>query len=257
MDKVSKKSGRARHGKSNNASTLGQHRRVHKTLQPPLRTLPALRTVPWLSDVFPDMLWLCFTITRAANAASGMLLAARVLDCIDDVAPLVDGTLTSFDTLNDDERVQFLERLDQKKLCDQAFPPMFAHILALYAEAPARWLINPREDSGLTPDPALAGPALEGLIARNGDGQSAHATHAKAMILRALMKAWSADITTRAPSLPRNRALSSGVEAAVEAIGGNHRVALAFALGKASEVTLLPGGRVEPASVLVRDWSES
>lgn len=60
-----KRSGKDRGRKGHNTSSLQQHRRIGKTLLPPLLTLPGSGITPasWTNDRLPEMLWACLVIS--------------------------------------------------------------------------------------------------------------------------------------------------------------------------------------------------
>jgi hypothetical protein len=60
-----KKSGKSKNSKRKNSSSLEQHRRIGKTLLPPLLTLPGSGLTPssWTNDRLPEMLWACLVIS--------------------------------------------------------------------------------------------------------------------------------------------------------------------------------------------------
>src|SRR5437867_4017407 len=130
------------------ASTLKQHRQQGKTLKPPLRTLERLRSIPWLRETFPDMLWLCAVVVTATNAKDGMLLATRFLDELDNVwkegsVAMIDGRLTAFDRIPEELRLPFIERSIDAGLYKSAITEDFANLLLLYPNAPGLWLVEP------------------------------------------------------------------------------------------------------------------
>src|SRR6516225_3327497 len=80
-------------------SSLKDHRRTGKVLQPPFRTISKMQSVPWLRDTFPDMLWVCALISHRGD--EGMLLAGRFIDCVESVidAAVADGRVTKTEKL--------------------------------------------------------------------------------------------------------------------------------------------------------------
>lgn len=98
-----------------------------------MRTIGNLQTVPWLRDSFFDMLWLCALINMHGDKP-GMLLASQVLDCIDSVLGLEEGTgtedperliltgeLTAFDKIAASDPA-VLAALKEAGLFERAFP---------------------------------------------------------------------------------------------------------------------------------------
>lgn len=179
-------------------SRLDQHKRQGKILKAPMRTLPNMTMVPWLRDTFPDLVWMCSLIT-AHGGKAGMELAARFIDCVEDVvnygkaddaedALMIDGSLTSFDLVPEDQRVEVVAELWRRGLYEDGFPWLLARALGKYEGVPARWLI----DGWRGHEEIVAASAPESYLRRTVadavHGQSSTATKAKALVLRARFK---------------------------------------------------------------------
>jgi hypothetical protein len=185
---------RQRSAKRAKASTLKQHRQQGKTLKPPLRTLEKLRSIPWLRETFPDMLWLCAVVVTATNAKDGMLLATRFLDELDNVwkegsVAMIDGRLTAFDRIPEELRLPFIERSIDAGLYQSAITEDFANLLLLYPNAPGLWLVEPWRKRIPNPNHEQADAFLGRVLPPVWHGQSELATHVKFLILRARFKA--------------------------------------------------------------------
>jgi hypothetical protein len=85
---------------------LSSHKRHGKQVLSPLGSLPKMKALPWLQDMFPDFLWPCFHLTDDID--SGLAIAARTLDAVNDALdealgnspearPSLDGSLLSWD----------------------------------------------------------------------------------------------------------------------------------------------------------------
>jgi hypothetical protein len=183
------------------SSTLQQHRRLGKTLKPPLRTLAQMRSVPWLRDVLPDMLWLCSVVVGTPNPKSGMLLVARAIDTLDamwkDASEAIDGRMTAFDRVPGEFRWPFIERLIDDGIYEAAFSRDFANLLLLYTGAPGLWILEPWRRRITTPDPKQADDYLTKLLPPVSHGQTEMSTHVKFLALRALFKAGKIAISSK------------------------------------------------------------
>jgi hypothetical protein len=112
---VGKSKKRRSSGSRRQQSTLAQHRRQGKTFTPPLRSLPGpLHEIPWLRDVFPDMLWMCAVLVNLGERR-GISACTEVLDRLAPLIPasetdeerpveFLTGSLTSFDLIPVDRR---------------------------------------------------------------------------------------------------------------------------------------------------------
>ena len=165
-----------------------------KRLVTPLNQLQSLRSVPWLRDLFPDMLWLCFHL--AADDTGGMGLVARVLDVIDEAIAQVDlgpeyindGRLTNFERIPENVRPRVLASLHSRGVYGDGFPEDWAAAYCAYPDAPGLWLIQPRLDR-LRLDPDVSQRALSPVALVCWHGQDLVPTRAKAMVFRGRLKA--------------------------------------------------------------------
>ena len=191
------KSNRNRNQRQRNSSRLSDHKRQGKIYKPPMRTLP-LTTVPWLRDLFPDMLWICYLIAHNGDKP-GMLLAANFIDCIEDVvnvgkdrdaedAFMITGSLTSFDLVPESQRSEVLRELRDRELFEDGFPWILARGLEKYSDAPGRWLIEGwRGHEQIVPASAPE-EHLRCVVDDASHGQSSTATKAKFLLLRSWLK---------------------------------------------------------------------
>lgn len=147
---MAKKKRRHRRAPSTGRSRLEDHKKVGNVLIPPLKQLPTdVTTVPWLRDVFPDMLWLCSLCVVHGEAAPA--IASHILDIVNelvggdnpDVFPrlVADGRLTAFEEVPFQVRTEILDRLELEGRLDAAFPASYLNAVALYEDLPGRWLM--------------------------------------------------------------------------------------------------------------------
>jgi len=86
--------------KQKNTSSLKEHRRVRKVLQPPLAQLP-VTPLGWVTDLLPDMLWIDSILdNRTLGQAAGLFHSA--LDVLDEFVPtdsssVLTGLISSFE----------------------------------------------------------------------------------------------------------------------------------------------------------------
>lgn len=160
-----------------------------------MRQLENMQTVPWLRDVFPDMLWICSLV--ADDPRAGIFTCSKVLDTIADALPplteedplIIKGTLTSFEALPEELRRSALAALDKKGLYDTAVPEGFAHCLGMYSDAPGQWLLAPWKERGIPIDWEIAQRHLKSVIRACADGRSPGSTAAKHVYFRAYARA--------------------------------------------------------------------
>lgn len=206
---MGRKSKRHRKGKASFHSPLSAHQKRGPKLVPPMRQLEGLHEVPWLRDVFPDMLWICSRL--APDPEARLLPTAKLLDTITEAtaphlpkesSPLVviTGTLTSFEGLPQQAREAVLQILVERDLYEDACPDDFAHSLGMYDAAPGSWLLAPWKQRGHTIDWERAQAHLRSLVTSAPDGRSALATAAKHLHFRAVVLAdrirFSREVTT-------------------------------------------------------------
>lgn len=134
------------------SSTLADHKKEGRTLKPPFRTIENFRSVTWMKDTMPDMLWLC-SIISTNGQMPGLLACTRLLDIVDEIAepyishleerdkPVFDGRLTTFEWVPEAARATILQELEAQGLYELVVPEGFVHSLGLYPKAPGRWLI--------------------------------------------------------------------------------------------------------------------
>lgn len=178
-------------------SSLTDHKRVGRRVLPPMRQIEGMKSVPWLRDVFPDMLWICSVLDDDPRAR--VFACAKVLDTItdalpkpaaDDTAPLtITGALTSFEAVPEDKRETVLDALEEADLYEVAVPEDFAHCLAMYPDAPGQWLLAPRKRRGIAVDWEKAQAHLKRVILACADGRTPASTAAKLVYLRAYVRA--------------------------------------------------------------------
>jgi len=94
------------------------------------------------------------------------------------------GRLTDFDHIDDEKRRDLLAALLHGGLYEQLIPEELAHVLSMYPDAPASWLLQPWRDRGLTVDPVVAERVLNDLLVAAGPSRGDVATWAKALVCR-------------------------------------------------------------------------
>lgn len=180
-----------------NSSSLREHRRTGKVLQPPFRTLSKAKSVPWLRDTFPDMLWVCAVISH--NGDEGMLLVAkfvdRIMSVIDAAATegrvakpedlLLGGELTSFEEVPKELRNEIIYALQSDGLYEEGVPGILARVLGKYSEMPGSWLLHGWRGREPIIPPDEQERYLAKVVLDSSHGQGAVATRAKCMALRA------------------------------------------------------------------------
>lgn len=190
------------------SSSLADHSRRGKILEPPLVAIGGTTLVAWWRDYLPDYLWLCWSVSSEEYV--DVFATSRYLDEVeasldDDRTGFPDdwiltGKLSGFEAIPPSARQAILERLFHRGAYDSIVPEDFAVALAMYPNAPGRWMIQPWLDRGLPVDPAIAERRLRDVVGRALDGRGNVATRAKALLYRQLMKAgrvgFSADVIT-------------------------------------------------------------
>lgn len=81
------------------------------------------------------------------------------------------------------------EALLSDGLYEVAFPNVFVHSLAMYAQAPGSWLLGPAMESDISIDWEIAQDHLGQVVSLSAHGQSQTATDAKYMLMRAYHRA--------------------------------------------------------------------
>lgn len=166
-------------------------------LTPPMMTIPNMVAVPWFKDSLPNCLWLCWQMS--SEEYFDVFATAQYLDEIGkglgedrDGFPddwLLTGKLSDFEAVPAAARIRVLDHLESVGSYDSVVPRQFAIALAMYPEAPGRWLIQPWLDGGLGVDPAEAERGLREVVGRALDGRGKVATRAKAIVFRQVLKA--------------------------------------------------------------------
>jgi len=160
-------------------------------------TLPGITPVVWWRDYLPNYLWVCWNV-RSEDYVD-VFVTSKYLDEIEvslgeDRAGFPDdwiftGKLTDFEAIPEPARASVLHHLFGLNAYEDIVPEEFAVALAMYPDAPGRWLIQPWLDRGLTIDPAVAERGLRDVVGKSLDGQGKVATRAKALLFRQVMKA--------------------------------------------------------------------
>jgi hypothetical protein len=174
-------------------SSLSDHKRVGRRVVPPMRQLGSMKSVPWLRDVFPDMLWVCSIIADDPRAT--VFACAKVLDTIAAALPapvaddpgslIITGSLTSLEAVPEDKRETVLDALEKADLYEVAVPEDFAHSLAMYPDAPGQWLLAPWKRRAAAVDWEKAQAHLKRVILACADGRTPASTAAKHVFFRA------------------------------------------------------------------------
>ncbi len=194
---------RSKKNRGRGREAIDAHRRVGKRLVAPMNQLP-LRSIGWLRDLLPDMLWLCFQLT--VDSTAGLAAIARVLDVMGDVidehAPddqiVLDGRLSTFEAVPLGVRSNVLQALHASGLYGVAVPEQFVDALAVYSDVPGAWLIGPRLDR-MPANHDRAQAALEPVVVASWHGQDLIPTRAKFMVLRAFAMAGKIKIPAGGP----------------------------------------------------------
>lgn len=197
------------------------HRRRGRKHVPPLLDLPVPMTWrEFRKFAFPDFIWLLMMLwkrplkmgagpaTRALDlgqAAFGRAQARGALGVKSE--PVFHGLLTDWERLPAQERAELLAELRATGIYEAVAPVALVHALAVYPDAPGRWLIEPQLAAGLTPLVAEAEKHLWELMRLGGDSHSELATHAIYIWLRGLVMmgriSYSRDDRVFADILPR------------------------------------------------------
>ena len=169
---------------------------------PPMRDLPVQITLREFRKVaLPDFLWL-LTMLHARPLSAGPGATGRALDLAQDamkrahargavagdLAPVFHGLLTDWERVPKQERAEVLAEFRRLGLYDDVVPETFAHALAVYPDAPGRWLIEPRLQDGLVVSLEEAEKLLWELVRLGGSSHQPLATHAIYLWIIALVK---------------------------------------------------------------------
>jgi hypothetical protein len=177
--------------------------------------------IPWLPDVFPDMLWICATLENLGERR-GISVCTDVLDRLAPLVPasetdeerpvgLLTGSLTSLDLIPVDRRHEALDLLKDDGLYEDAFPWLLVRALGKYSDIPGGWLLDGWKDNvQIVPEEAPE-QFLQQVVAAAWGGQTSVATLCKAIWLRAYLYAgrikFMADVTEWVDLMPRYPAL--------------------------------------------------
>jgi hypothetical protein len=112
MAKKRKRTSKGKKATIRRTSSLSAHARQGKKFVPPLMTLPNVAFTNWLTDVFPDMLWLCSVIS--IDLDDGRRAVTPALNLIDEVleeaevsgSAVMGGRLTSLETVPETARAR-------------------------------------------------------------------------------------------------------------------------------------------------------
>ena len=188
-------------------SSLSQHKRDKKTLNPPLlAALGSFVDVDWRGQL-PNMLWLAALLIEYPDDL-------RVVDALDAVDPYVgssleiaDGRLTSFELVP--RRAHAAARRAVIARDPRALPESLGHVLAMFSNCPGRWLY---EDWALSSDHDRSRGIgyLRRLIIELADSRGELADHARMFGLGRYLQngrlyftdqvAESADVLSRYPT---------------------------------------------------------
>jgi hypothetical protein len=177
------------------------HEQVGRKHLPPMLTLPvpmALRE--FRKTAFPDFIWL-LTMLNDRPLARGAGPTGAALDLGqaayrkaharnafgEEREPVFHGLLTDWERVPEPERVELLAELRAAGIYEVVASDALVHSLAAYAEAPGRWLIEPRLPEGLAPSLLEAEKHLWELMRLGGDSHSELGTHAIYLWLRGLL----------------------------------------------------------------------
>jgi len=162
-----------------------------------MMTIPNVVAVPWFKASLPNCLWLCWQVS--SEDYFDVFATSKYLDEIatglgDDRVDFPDdwlltGKLSDFETVPPAARGRVLDHLKSMGAYDNVVPEEFAVALAMYPEAPGRWLIQPWLDSGLVIDPSIAERGLRDVVGKALDGRGNVATRAKALAFRQIVQA--------------------------------------------------------------------
>jgi hypothetical protein len=108
--------------------------------------------IPWLRDVFSDMLWICATLENLGEPL-GIFACKQVLDRLAPLVPasetdeerpvgLLTGSLTSFDLIPVNRRQEALHLLKDEGVYEDAFPWLLVRALGKYSDRPGGWLLG-------------------------------------------------------------------------------------------------------------------
>ncbi len=176
------------------SSSLADHKRTGKVLSPPMMAIGGVTPVIWWKQNLPDYLWLCWQVS--SGEYEEVYYASVILDRIAEGLGedrtdypqewVLTGKLSDFEAIPEPARVRLMTFLDQE-LYSVVVPVEFANALAMYPDAPGRWLINRWLDQGMTIDPEAAERELGEVVKKSMDGRDDLATRAKALFFRQML----------------------------------------------------------------------
>lgn len=171
-------------------STLEDHRKIGKVLQPPFMQIP-LTPFNWIAEVLPEMLWIDAVLSRTSLGEAVSILYGA-LDILDSHVPadsheVLTGMISSFAIVPEDRRPDASKTLRRDMLFDVAFPQDFCNALALYSQCPAYWLLEDWRNANRI-DWEAGVRYLKGAVSRLWDSKSVHSTHCRMVPLARLMK---------------------------------------------------------------------
>jgi hypothetical protein len=177
--------------KLNRTSTsLAEHRRVGKTLQPPLAQL-SITTLNWQADMLPEMLWTeCILNMQPLNVAANIF--HNTLDILDDFVPheskrVLTGLISSFALIPEDRRLEAIDLLTGRDLYDQILPSDLRHGLALYSQCPMMWLLaNWQQETHVDFEVGIR--YLKGAVVRLFGSRGKRATRCRMLALARMIK---------------------------------------------------------------------
>jgi hypothetical protein len=107
------------------------------------------------------------------------------------------GRLTDFDKIDEQQRDALLEALAYEGIYDDLIPEELAHVLGMYPDAPANWIVGPWRDRGLTIDPVIAERVLNQILVDAGPRQGDVATWVKSLVCRRHLAAGRTHLPTK------------------------------------------------------------
>jgi hypothetical protein len=195
------------------------HRQRGRRHLPPMLDISAPATLREFRKVaFPEFVWLLTMlserplragpVTKALDlgqAAFGRAQARGALDA--EREPVFHGLLTDWERVPEPERSELLAQLRAAGVYEAIAPVALAHTLAVYPDAPGRWLIEPQLAAGLTASVVEAEKHLWELMRLGGTSHTKLAADAIYLWLRGLVMmkriSFSADDRVFLDILPR------------------------------------------------------
>ena len=173
-------------------SPLSAHKVQRKWATPPILSGTGVQLQSWLRDVFPDFFWMCSLIRY--DPERGMHVIAETLDTIAEALGTLNieanvwGRLTQFEAIPLESRERVLDHLEKLNLLERAFPEGFAHALAIYPDAPGRWIVSHWFSDSVGADSIKAEEYLAPVVTECFHGQYEIPTLTKFLYLRGMMK---------------------------------------------------------------------